>query len=419
VSSHSGGPVLAEPDLVPTLEPLGGGTSDEVATVEESVETTIFRSVSSEPRDSKLTRLVAGEKSLKSRGFSDSAIKRILAPQAPSTGKVYDAKWKEWVNWSSSRVPPVDFRNPSLPQLADFFLHLFEVLKRSVSTIKGYRSSIASSLRFSSSLDISGSQELSNLLKQMERERPPRSLVVPQWDLSLVLWTLTEPPFESIWQEQECPLKFLTWKVAFLLLLASGARRGELHSIPFKNVSYDRAWSHLTLKPDPSFLSKTRLRTGQALQPFRIPALTPLLSQGLENDKKLCPVRSAKAYITRSQHLRTPEKKLFLVSHDPKVKKDISVNTVSSWVSHLIEFAYKSPGPRALQLTGKKAHEVRAYASSLVHKGCWSIEDVVASGQWTNPNTFIDHYLRDLSEQADGISRVGPIVAGQKVIQDR
>jgi len=360
--------------------------------------------------------LVSGEEALKRRGFSASAIRRILLPQASSTGKVYDAKWREWVSWCTSKVPPINFKDPTLPQLADFFVYLFEDKHRAVSTVKGYRASIASSLKFSSTLDVSSAQELSCLIKQMERERPPRSQLVPQWDLSLVLWTLTEPPFESVWQEEQCPLKFLTWKVAFLLLLASGARRGELHAIPFKNVSYDRAWSHITLRPDPAFLSKTRLRTSQPLNPFRIPALTSVLSQDMLPEKMLCPVRAAKAYITRSQSLRSPEKKLFLISSDPKVKKDISVNTVSSWISQLIEYAYKTPGPRALQLTGKSAHEVRAYAASLVHKGCWSIEDVLASGQWTNENTFINHYLRDLSEQSEGISRLGPLVAGQKVL---
>ena len=88
--------------------------------------------------------------------------------------------------------------------------------------------------------------------------------------LVLVLWTLMDKPFEPVWDEKKVPLTFLIWKVTFLLLLVSGMRRGELHAIPYKGVSYPKDFSHITLRPDPAFLAKTRLKTGHALQPFRI-----------------------------------------------------------------------------------------------------------------------------------------------------
>jgi len=47
--------------------------------------------------------------------------------------------------------------------------------------------------------------------------------------------------------------------VTFLLLFPSGARRGKLQAIPFKNFSSDRAWSHIILAPDPVFLSRLAL----------------------------------------------------------------------------------------------------------------------------------------------------------------
>lgn len=98
------------------------------------------------------------------------------------------------------------------------------------------------------------------------------------------------------------------------------------------------------------------------------------------------------------------------------MKKDIHVNTLSSWISQLIEFCYKQPGRHALRLSGKNAHEVRAYAASLLHKGCWNMEDILMSGSWKNDNTFISHYLRDLSETTGDWKRIGPLIAGRRLV---
>jgi hypothetical protein len=273
---------------------------------------------------------------------------------------------------------------------------------------------LSSALRFHTDLDITHSQELSQLIVNFKRERPPQRNLVPKWDLDLVLWTLLEPPFEPIWDDTKVPLTFLTWKVTFLLLLASGLRRGELHSIPFKGVSYQKDFDWITLRPDPEFVSKTRIATGKALEPFKIHSLKRLV--GSEQERKLDPCRAVRTYIKRTETLRK-DRKLFLISPDHKVKGEISVNTISAWVSNLIQYVYRQPGQRARDLTGRTTHEVRAYAATLVHKGCWSLEDVLQSGQWTSNQVFVEHYLRDLSEQQDSIKRLGPIAAGRQTVQ--
>ena len=204
----------------------------------------------------------------------------------------------------------------------------------------------------------------------------------------------------------------------FLVLLASGARRSEIHAIPFKNVSYDKDFSHVTLRPSEKFIAKTQIRTGNRLKAFRIPSLLSCLDKELTLDRKLCPCRSIKYYIKRSDSVRKndPTKSLLFVSFDPRKQGDISKNTVSGWVSQLIRFVYAQPGKKALELTGSRAHEVRAYSASLVSKGTPAIDDVLAAGNWKSHNTFTDHYLRDLTLQEGEMLRLGPIVAGQKVV---
>ena len=60
--------------------------------------------------------------------------------------------------------------------------------------------------------------------------------------------------------------------------------------------------------------------------------------------------------------------------------------------------------------------ELRAYASSLVHRGCWALEDILQSCCWQSNQLFVNHYLRDLSEQEGGLSRLSQLVAGRQVV---
>ena len=54
----------------------------------------------------------------------------------------------------------------------------------------------------------------------------------------------------------EVSLRLFTFKTVFLLLLASGCRRGELHSLSFSSLSHVPHWRNLVLRPLASFISK-------------------------------------------------------------------------------------------------------------------------------------------------------------------
>ena len=74
---------------------------------------------------------------------------------------------------------------------------------------------------------------------------------------SLVLMALTRAPFKPL---QLAAPKYLAWKVFFLTLLASGARRGELNVITAKGVQHEDKWQSFSSFPHPSFISRTQLR---------------------------------------------------------------------------------------------------------------------------------------------------------------
>lgn len=267
-------------------------------------------------------------------------------------------------------------------------------------------------------LNVGQDKDISDLMLSFKRSRPPRSRIYPDWDLSLILWSLSEPPFEPLFDEEKVSMQCLTWKTVFLVLLASGARRGEIHSIPFKNVTYDKDFTHVSMRPSETFIAKTQLKTGSRMKAIRIPSLQSCLGSDLKLDRKLCPCRTIKYYIKRSEPIRKAdkEKSLFFVAFDPKKVGDICKNTISGWVAQLIRFVYSQPGNKALELTGLRAHEVRAYSASLVAKGTTAIEDILSAGNWKSHSTFTQHYLRDISQQEGDMLRLGPIVAAQKVV---
>ena len=62
------------------------------------------------------------------------------SPPRSSTRAVYEAKWAVFVR--TCKVNQVDFLSPSINQIADFLLHLFQDKALRPSTIDGYRSSV-------------------------------------------------------------------------------------------------------------------------------------------------------------------------------------------------------------------------------------------------------------------------------------
>ena len=91
---------------------------------EGSVNSTVQRSPPQEPESPKSACLAPRASTIQKQGFSDEVAVRIEAPQRSSTRAVYKSKWTIFVKWCSSNE--VDFRSPSLKQVADFLLYLFQ-----------------------------------------------------------------------------------------------------------------------------------------------------------------------------------------------------------------------------------------------------------------------------------------------------
>ena len=113
--------------------------------------------------------------------------------------------------------------------------YLFNEKNLKPTKITGYRTAIAGHLG-PAGIEISHSFELNRLSSSCHRDRPVKDRNIPSWDLSLVLLALTKPPFEPL---KDAPLKILIFKMVFLMTLASGRRRGEVHAWTLKSLTED------------------------------------------------------------------------------------------------------------------------------------------------------------------------------------
>ena len=306
----------------------------------------------------------------------------------------------------------MDFRAPSLKQVADFLLYLFKERQLQPSTIEGYRTAIADMLG-NDPVHFGKDESLTRLLDSFHRDKPKGRRGVPAWNLSLVLHQLTKAPFEPM---RKASLKHLTFKTVFLLALGSGKRRSEIHAWLYRNIRHQENWSQVSLYPSPSFLSKNQLaRDGPAaVAPVVIPALAPSLDRSLKEDKSLCPVRALRYYLDRTKDLRSG-KDLVFVSFRKSFQKDIVPATVSSWIKQTVLLCYQLSDQEAQTIHQVRAHDVRAFAASKAFQGGVSLDQILSACHWKAHNTFTQFYLKDLAWADSELYHLGPVVAAQQI----
>ena len=331
-------------------------------------------------------------------------------PQRGSTIALYQSKWSVYQDWcGKNRVHPVF---PTIPQLTNFFYHLFSDKKFAVTSIKGYKAAIATTLKATGSWNDRWEDDCIALFKSMLLQRPRSLQVTPKWDLSIVLHSLMKHPYEPM---AHCDLKRLTLKTVFLLAVATAQRRSELHALSLKKVLFSEAGASLGTMPN--FMAKNQ-RQSTTSPPVVIPSLSRTVSGDLP-DRTLCPVRALKFYIdrTKSPSFRQGRERLF-VSYKEGHTGDIAAATISRWIVETIRTSYclVRDSSDLRRLHSITAHEVRALATSWSQYRGVALAEVLAAGRWKHASTFSSFYLRDCTSLVDGMQQIGPIVAAQHVI---
>ena len=410
---HRNSPRLARDALVLGPSAAAALNRDPTTTpsVNDPTQTVAQVCVPQQPAAAQPPRLVSRSGQLQEQGFSVEVAERIAAPQRSSTRTIYKSKWALFEKWCRENL--VDFSTPSVKQISDFFMYLYQDLNRRPSTIDGYRTAIVDTLG-PTAHHIAHNADLHRLLYSFHRDRPKSSRNLPKWNLSVVLNELTKAPFEPM---KDTDLKHLTLKTGFLLALASGKHCSEIHAWVANKVSTLGQWEKVAVFPS-DFVAKNQLaREGsQSVSPVTIPALTTIVDRQFKEDRTLCPVRALRYYLDRTKHLRGSRSLLF-ISFKKGHTSDIRAATLSSWLKQTILLCYKQADQQALDLVQVKAHDIRAFAASKAFYGGVSVDQIMQACHWKAHNTFTNFYLKDLTwSDNDNNMYLGPVVAAQQVL---
>ena len=136
-------------------------------------------------------RLVSRSGQLQEQGFSVELAERIAAPHRSSTRTIYKSKWALFEKWCRENL--VDFSTPSVKQVSDFFMYLYQDLNRRPSTIDGYRTVIVYTLG-PAGHHISQTSDHNRLLSSFHRDRPKSSRNLPKWNSLLYLMSSPKHP---------------------------------------------------------------------------------------------------------------------------------------------------------------------------------------------------------------------------------
>ena len=261
-------------------------------------------------------------------------------------------------------------------------------------------------------MDLSTSREISMLMRSFAKSVPPREIRPPEWDVTLVLSSLTRAPFEPLGQ---ATLRNVTLKTCFLLALASAKRVGELHGISHE-VRHSRGWNSLTFSYVPDFVAKTQDPSvfDAKYESFTVPSLRDF-TDGDQDEMLLCPVRAVREYLKRTRMFRPELPRLFLSTG--LRRKMVSKNSISFWLREVIRSAYVSSGEEPPARI--RAHSSRSIASSALFRSNYAVGQVMRAGVWSRQTTFTSFYLRDVTHRFLDTFSLGPVVAAQQVLAPR
>ncbi|KAI2654497.1 ORF V: Enzymatic polyprotein [Labeo rohita] len=289
------------------------------------------------PRSLEPPSMVPGRDQEDFRDLSPSVVNTLLQARAPSTRRLYDLKWRIFVNWCSSRGE--------------------DPRRCGVESVLSFLQGGPGQAPFC--LNTQGARRLN----------PPRPHLIPSWDLAVVLQGLQRDPFEPL---QSVEVDALSLKTALLTALTSVKRVGDLQALSVNNacLEFGPADSHVVLRPRPGYVPKV------PTTPFRDQVVTLQAISSQEDDPNLtllCPVRALRIYLERTQPFRRSEQ-LFVCYGGQQKGKAVSKQRISHWLVDAIRMAYEARGlPCPL---GIRAHSTRGVAASAALANGASLTDI-------------------------------------------
>ena len=249
----------------------------------------------------------------------------------------------------------------------------------SSSTLNSVRSSL-SFFSFPSNLDLNTDPYVARLFRFFYRMRPKKAKYLVFWPVSQVLVHL-----KSWHPIPQLSLKNLTLKTLALVALTTSDRAQTIQKLNVNNmhISDDLV----------SFIITDRLKTtGRILKPKIVKCFS-------SSESSLNVVLYIKEYLSRTACFRSPENTQFFISW--ATKRPVTRATLARWLKSILKIAN-------IDTSIFSAHSYRGSSLSAAYARGVSISDIVKAGDWTNVNTFFNHYC---AESMD--TPVGQIILNQ------
>ena len=138
-----------------------------------------------------------------------------------------------------------------------------------------------------------------NIIRRMSILHPWTQEILPKWHLSVVLRGLMKPPFTINGSDKNISLDLLSYKTAFLVALATGARGSELVALSWAAhnldlTTLDSGAKQASIRMVPKSIPKNQ-HPALIPKPSEFPGIAHLFPKDLE--RILCPVRALGLYI--------------------------------------------------------------------------------------------------------------------------
>ena len=368
---------------------------------------THHRSSHAQRSSTQLSRIETLKACWRDRGSSDSIATKLTKSKADSTNIVYDAKWRIFALWCQKQRPPITPTKVRRKQVVEFLNLLIDKKKPALSTFEGYLSALNSVFQYCDRGHITSSEEVKGLARYLKITNPKSSVQPPKWNLPYVLHRLSEAPFEPL---DKAEFKYLTWKTAFLIIWGAACRRSEVHALDVDAIKHCPRWSRVELSTLPGFRAKNQHLDDPTLsRTYTLQELVPASSE----DTLSCPVRALRIYLRRSKDVRDSRRRLFLPLIPQGKIRDITANTLSSWIKKTVHMAYSPSGRpthdaylRRLYSVGddevanlhRSAHEIRAQSATYSFVSArHSLASIMKSCYWRSSTVFTNFYLRDIT----------------------
>ncbi|KAG0804514.1 hypothetical protein G6F57_014550 [Rhizopus arrhizus] len=351
-SSLSGGPLLAQRDLVPSVDPNGPIPTITPSSSSGSNDISQDGSPSTSSELDALRMAIIRNK-LANANLNEQAIQDLLTQKLASnpTNKAYRKNQLRFLEWANHNR--VSFTAFSGADLINFLATIRQTYNFQVATLKTVRAAVAH--LHDNPPSISEDSLINSYLDSLSRQAPPVSIHREQVDMTPSLDYARSIPSQS-----GTSVKLLQQKLAFLLAMAAFLRPSDLARIPFSSCEVRESDGCLKFQVvSPKETCKKR----RIIKPFTVHPHT--------RDQELCPVQ---CFIALRDHpglqARPENSTLFIKSNN--IRQPLSASTLSSWLHR--EFISLS--------TSESRVSIRSLASSRALDQGVSMDHIVTLGNW-------------------------------------